>query len=269
MKGEYIQNFVIGWLDIQLAFRRYFQITALGQQDVATRYRRSRIGAFWLTINMAVIIAALGLIFGKLFQQQTSNFLPYLAIGFIIWGFLTNNINEACSGFSASEGIILHTDMPLFTHLGRIVWRNTIILAHNLLILPFIFIIFFRPVTPIVFLSVIGFILQIINLTWIMLIMALICARYRDLTLMTQNFIQIIFYLTPIIWMPAQLTGRELSFIVDWNPFYYLIEIVRAPLLGQVPSSQSYIILIVMAVLGWLIAIPFFGRDRKRVAYWL
>src|SRR5690606_31728642 len=109
-----------------------------GWQDVAQRYRRSRVGAFWLTINMAVFIGALGLIFGTLFQSEMREFLPYLCAGVIMSGFISTTLSEGCAGFSGSDGIILQVRMPLFIHVMRVIWRNIIILAHNIVIFPVI-----------------------------------------------------------------------------------------------------------------------------------
>lgn len=269
MPSNYLSNFIDGWMDIHTALSKHYQITTLGWQDVATRYRRSRVGAFWLTINMAVLIGALGLVFGTLFNQPMAEFLPYLAIGLILWGFLIGSINEACTGFSAAESIILQIKMPLFTHLGRIAWRNIIILAHNLLILPFVFLFFLKPVSLVALLAIPGFILLMLNLAWVMLILALACARFRDLTQMIQNALQVCFYLTPIIWKPSLLPERAGSSILEWNPFYHFIQVVRSPLLGELPTLTNWMVLTVMTFLGWIIALTFFGHYRKRVAYWL
>lgn len=269
MFSNFKEDFSEGWADVLAAIKKHYQITTLGWQDVATRYRRSRVGAFWLTLNTSVLISALGLIFGGLFNQPMAEFLPYLSIGIIIWSFLTSSINEACTGLISAEGIILQVKMPLFTHLGRIIWRNMIILGHNLLILPFVFLFFFKPVTSAALIIIPGFILVMLNLTWVMLILALACARFRDLTQIIQNALQIFFYLTPIIWKQSQLSERAGNIILEWNPFYYLIQVIREPLLGQLPTLTNWIVLTLMALIGWAIALTFFGHYRKRLAFWL
>src|SRR5690606_5001598 len=102
------------WADIRRALTNHHQITTLGWQDVATRYRRSVIGAFWLTINKAVLIAAIGLVFGTLFGQPMEKFLPHLAVGLIFWGFITASIDAGCAAFINKKGIILQVNLPLY-----------------------------------------------------------------------------------------------------------------------------------------------------------
>lgn len=257
------------WHDIRSALHNHHLTTTLGWQDVATRYRRSRVGAFWLTINMAVMIAALGFVFGTLFGQPMNEFLPYLAIGLIVWGFLSTVVGEGCTGFVLAEGIILQVRMPLFTHVMRILWRNIVILGHNLLILPILFLVFMKPVSPLALLAIPGFVLLVFNAAWMMLVLAVACARFRDMTQIVQNVMQVLFYLTPIIWSAALLPDRAGTSMLDLNPFYHLISIVRAPLLGEAPTFINWVFSGLMMVCGWGAALLFFGHYRKRVPYWL
>ena len=264
-----LANITTGWADVRSALAKHHQITVLGWQDVATRYRRSKIGAFWLTINMGVMISALGFIFGMLFNQPMADYLPYLAIGQILWGLVTATIGEGCISFISASDTILQIRMPLFTHVGRTLWRNLAILGHNLLILPIVFLIFLKPVSWVALLALPGLLLLILNLTWMILIVAIICTRFRDVTQIIQNFMQVMFYLTPIIWQPALVPERVGTMVLDLNPFYHLLEIVRSPLLGQIPAATSWIIAVIMAAIGWIVALLFFGAYRKRIAYWL
>lgn len=258
-----------GWNDCRAALRKHHLFTTFGWQDVATRYRRSRVGAFWITISMAIMIGTLGFVFGTLFNQPMREFLPYLTIGLIIWGFLSTAINEGCTGFVVAEGIILQVRIPFFTHIMRIIWRNTIILGHNLLILPVVFLIFLKPVSLNALLAIPGFLLLVFNVGWMMLMLAVVCARYRDLTQIMQNLLQVFFYLTPIIWSAALMPKRVGTAILDLNPFYHLMSIVRAPLLGEAPSLMNWTFSGVMLLVGWSIALAFFGHYHKRIPYWL
>ncbi|WP_200873175.1 ABC transporter permease [Vibrio nigripulchritudo] len=266
---HYIKNFSNGWEDIQSSLSRHHQITVLGWQDVATRYRRSKVGAWWLTINMLVLITTLGFVFGMLFRQPMAEYLPYLTAGFIFWGLISTVISEGCTSFIAAGETILQIRMPLFTHIARTIWRNLIISCHNMLILPLVFIVFMKPPSWTFLLIFPGLIILILNLAWVMVISAIICTRFRDATQIIQNFLQVAFYLTPVIWSPDLVPERAGTFILDMNPFYHLIQIVRAPILGDPISINTWIIAVLMAIVGWLIAIPFLGIYRKRIAYWL
>lgn len=269
MINKFSSAFSDAWSDIEATFNKHHIITTLGWQDVATRYRRSRVGAFWLTINMIVLIATMGFVFGTLFRQPMKEFLPYLAIGLVIWGFLSSLLTEGCSSFIDVSDTILQVRMPLFVHVMRVVWRNLIIFGHNLLIVPLLFLIFLRPLSWHILLALPGLFLFTLNASWMMLVLAVACTRFRDLTQVVQNAIQVIFYLTPIIWNAAQLPQRAGAALLNFNPFYHLMSIVRSPLLGQAPTILNWTFSFVMALIGWCFALLFFSHYRKRIPYWL
>jgi lipopolysaccharide transport system permease protein len=107
----------------------------------------------------------------------------------------------------------------------------------------------------------------ILNAMWIAMLAGLLSARFRDLPQIIAALMQVAFYVTPIIYRPDAL--KRFSFIVEWNPLAYLIDLVRAPLIGQVPDTLTWIITIGMAVLGWIIALLVTGRYLKRIPYWV
>lgn len=255
--------------DIGDAVLKYRLALIFGWQDVAQRYRRSRVGAFWLTLNMAVFIGALGLIFGTIFRTNMQEFLPYLCAGVITWGFISTSLTEGCTSFSASDGIILQVRLPLFTHILRSIWRNMIIFAHNIVIFPILLIIVGGNLNFNILWIVPGFLLLCINLVWVMLILAVVCARFRDMTQVMTNILQVMFYATPIMWMVKVLPDHVSRGYINWNPFYHFIELVRAPLFGAAPTMLNWSVAIFLALIGWVVAVIFFGRYRWRIAYWL
>ncbi|TIQ29124.1 MAG: ABC transporter permease [Mesorhizobium sp.] len=255
--------------DITEALQKHHLATTFGWQDILQRYRRSRVGAFWLTINMGVMIGALGVIFGALLRSPMQQFLPYICAGLIVWGFISSSLSDGCNSLISAEGMILQVKMPLFTHVMRNIWRNIIIFFHNIIIFPFVVVAVAAPVSWTILLGIPGFVLICLNLLWMMLILGIICARFRDMNQVVQNLLQVLFYVTPLMWMPQNLPSSSLLYIIDWNPFFHLIQLVRAPLLGSAPTELNWIIAIGMLFVGWIAAIYIFGRFRNRIAYWL
>ena len=241
----------------------------LGWQDIKQRYRRSKVGPFWITISMGVLIASIGIVFGQIFNSPMKEYLPFLAAGIIFWAFISGVINDGCLGFVAAEGMIKQIPIPLFVHIVRIVWRNVLILLHNLVILPVVMLVLGVPITLHIFLAVPGIALVLVNLTWIALLLGVVCTRFRDMPNIIASILQVAFYLTPIIWMPNLLPERAGTMLLDINPFYHLLEIIRLPFLGQLPNSISWLFALGMAVVGWTITLKVFGRYQHRIAYWL
>lgn len=257
-------------LDDVLRATSNFRLAALlGWQDVAQRYRRSSVGAFWLTINMGVLIGALGLVFGTIFRSPMSEFLPFICVGLIVWGYYTSLINEGCVSFISNTDTMLQLPLPFFTYILRTWWRNTIILFHNIVIFPIVLLIFGKFIPIMALLAIPGFILISLNMLWMMIVLSVICTRYRDLTQIIQNVMQVGLYVTPIMWMPSQLPADKSIIFLDLNPFYHLISVVRSPLLGSAGTALNWYFTIGMAIIGWIAALLFLNRFRSRVTYWL
>jgi len=258
-----------GWRDVVASMDGCRLAGVLGWQDIRQRYRRSSLGPFWLTISMGVLIGALGLVFGALFAMETKEFIPFLSLGLILWSLVTVTINEGCTAFTDSEALIKQISLPLFIHILRVLWRNVIIFAHNLIIFPVVLLFFGIPLRISALLVFPGLVLLLLNLSWISLLMGTLCARFRDIPQIVSNLLQVTFYLTPIIWMPKLLPERAGHLMLDVNPFFHLIEIVRAPLLGMRPSVMNWVVALSLAVAGWGVTLIFYGRFRSRIAYWL
>lgn len=261
--------FVFGLSDVAAAMRRLSLGCLLGGQDIRQRYRRSALGPFWLTLSMGVMIGTMGVVFGRIFKSPLDEFFPYLSIGLIIWSYISSVVNEGCLAFTSADSIIKQLPIPLFVHVIRVIWRATIILFHNILILPVVLLVSGRPITLSVFLAIPGLALIILNLAWISLLLATICARYRDLPQIVNSIQQVAFYVTPIMWMPRLLEGRAEFYLISINPVYHLIEVVRSPLLGNLPTATSWVFLSLIAIVGWGVTLVFYGCYRARIAYWI
>ena len=258
-----------GLEDLVAALKNHHIIRVMGGQDIRMRYKRSKMGPFWITISMAVMITTMGLVFGNLFKTDIQEFLPFLTLGLIIWNFLLNSITEGCDALISSEGIIKQLPVPLHIHILRVVWKNFIIFLHNIVIFPLVMLAVGKGLNWNSLLALPGFILLVINLSWLLVVLSLICARYRDMTQIVLSIMQVIFYLTPVIWLPKLLTHRSGAFLLDFNPFYHLIELVRAPLLGHIPMASSYYIAIALGVLGVMFSTFMLSKYKYRVPYWV
>jgi len=239
----------------------------LGWNDILQRYRRSVLGPFWLTVSMAVMVIALGVVYAEIFKITLRDFVPFLCIGLIVWGYFSTMLSEAGGLFTGSESYIKQVRLPYSIYVFRFVWSKVIIFAHNFAIY-FCVVSYFQAWPGSAGLYALpGFLILTLNGVLCSSYLGIVCARFRDIPQIVASFIQIVFFVTPIMWKPELLGAR--SHLMTWNPFHHLIEIVRAPLLGQVPSLENYVAAGVITAANLLVAAAFFSRFRARIAYWL
>jgi ABC-2 type transport system permease protein/lipopolysaccharide transport system permease protein len=149
-----------------------------------------------------------------------------------------------------------------------VVWRNLIVLAHNMVIYVIILVVFgIWPGTTIL-LFIPSLLLLSISAFSTGLLIGLLSARFRDLPPIIANMTQILFLFTPILWRTDQLTGSR-RLLAQLNPLYYIVEVMRMPLLGQAPPASSWISVIVVVALSCAITFWFYVRFRARIAYWI
>ena len=257
----------LAWRDLADGFGKSWMWTALAMQDNKLRYRGSVLGPFWLTISTLVMVVAIGMIYGRLFHVDIATYLPYLCLGLIVWQTVSSTITEGCETFLREQSVIQQVPIPFSIHAYRNVCRNFIVLAHNLVIVPIGLVLFAIPVDWYILEIIPGFLLLAINGLWISILLGLISARFRDVPPIVASFLQVLFFVTPIIW-PAEMLGNWQA-IATLNPLFAAIDVVRAPLLGVATAENSWIILLIMTVLGCSVTFTVFARFRTRIAYWI
>jgi lipopolysaccharide transport system permease protein len=242
----------------------------LGWQDIRQSYRRSVFGQLWITIGMAVTIAAIGIVFGTIFATPMQVFLPYLASGLIMWALIAGILNDGNMAFIASEGMIKQLPLPKIVYIIRIVWRNLIVSAHNIVIFPIVILIVGGNTSWAFLIWPLGVGAAILSLSGLALIFAIVAARYRDLPQIVNAALTVGFYITPVIWIKESLGGNELvNLVVGLNPLYHILQLARLPMIGQLPSLSNWIWVLTSAVLFWAMGLYMFSRFEKRIAYWV
>jgi ABC-type polysaccharide/polyol phosphate export permease len=239
----------------------------LGWQDVKQRYRRSTLGPIWLTLSFGIQMLTMGFLSSFLFGSSLDKSLPYVCAGMLIWFLITQMINDGANLFVATSRYITQIKCPLTVFLLQVVWRNTIVAAHNAAIYLIVAAALIVIPGPSILIWPICLILILICLSWMSLIAAVVSARYRDVPIIIQNILNILFWFTPLMYFPEQLGSKR--FLADYNPFTHMIALVREPLLGNAPTRSDWLVVLTLAVIGWAGTFLFFARFRARVVYWL
>jgi ABC-2 type transport system permease protein len=240
---------------------------SLGWHDIRQRYRRSIVGPFWLTLSMGIMVGGLAYLYAGLFGQDVESYLPYVATGIIIFSTISSLATEGSTVFIGSGTLILQLRAPLSIYVYQMLWRNLLIFAHNISIYAVVLLFVKIDLGWNFFLAFAGLFLVLLNGLWVGLTLGGLSARFRDVPLIVASVMQVAFFLTPIFWTPGSLPNRAL--FVHLNPFYYLIEVIRLPLLGKAPPLSMWLVVIGFNCVGALVATLFYARYRGRIAYWV
>ncbi len=262
------RNLRLAWRDLNAAARRWPLIVHLSWHDIRQRYRRSTLGPLWLTISVAVQIGAMGFLYGGLFKLDVATYLPHLAVGMTIWALIAGMINEGCNCFIAAEAYLKQAPLPKSMFPARAVLRCFFNFGHDIAIVAVVLLIYPPTVDWGIVLVIPGLFILALNGLWTGLLMGMLCARFRDLPPIVASVMQVVFFITPVIWIPKSLSGHAAS-LLAFNPFAVFLSLVRDPLVGQPVPLTHWLIALAITVGGWAIAFLAFARFRARITYWL
>jgi ABC-type polysaccharide/polyol phosphate export permease len=239
--------------------------------EILLEYRSTALGPLWIPLGTALFVFVVGNLYGRVVVSGDSNvYLAHLAVGLVLWYFFNRTIVMGCRVFVANRNLILDGATTYTNVILKLVSTNLILLAHNVLVVILVF--FYLGLVPSGTALLLLFTLPLVvaNLLWICVITAILGTRYADFQETVQSALRLLFFVTPILWVPHQhVRGPIVDAIVYLNPFYYLIEVVRGPLVyGQIPLLEISVLVIALPV-GWLVASLLYKRTRTAIALWL
>ncbi len=253
--------------EISSTLNRMPLIVHMAYSDTKARYKRSMLGPLWLTLGAAIGVVGLGFVWSGLLNQDKSTLIPSLTIGLLLWQFMSACVTESTSVFVRQSQVIRNLQLPFLIYPFQLIVKQLITLAHNLIIVVIVFMIYPPAMSSVTLLSIVGFVLLILNLSWISILFGMLGARFRDVEQIIQALMPIIFFLTPVLYKAGHAGINQ--FVIWLNPFTYFITLVRDPLFGITPEPFVFAINAGIAFFGWLITMIVFEKYSTRIAFWI
>ena len=240
---------------------------SLAFADIRSKYRRTFIGPWWITVSNGFTALIIGLVSGRFLGSDMSTYLPFFVAGMTIWGFVSSSLLEGSSTLIYAGGLIKASNLPISFYVLRMVQRNFIIFLHNILVVPMVWLFLPWHAGWHAVLAIPGLALVYIFTVGAATIVGMVCARYRDIPPIVATGVQLFFFISPIIWMPEQLHSGQL--VMDLNPVSYLLAVVRDPVLGRPVPLESWLYAVATALTSALLAIFIYVRYRRRLVFWV
>lgn len=240
-----------------------------GWRDIRNRYRRTTLGPIWLTVGTLVFAAGFSIIGTSIFGRTFGATLTYILAGVVFWQFVTVSLIESAALYPATAGVFLARKTSLLGQNVRVVVRNTLVLLHTLPVV--VAIALWRGGADIIYsLWIIPGIFAICGMLFAMsLLFSLIGSRWRDLHPIVSLGAQFGIFITPIFWPDTAVTSRSGRMMIEFNPMYHVISLVRKPLLGEPILAVHWYVVGGTAVACLLVWLIFFVRFRRRIPFWI
>lgn len=242
----------------------------LGKRDFVLRFRRMRLGVAWQFVTLALLLLTIGFIYSTLFKSDIREFLVFLSASLIIWFYLIQSMDMGCGALVGSEGYIKQLPVPPLAYAFRSAVANTLSLLISIPAFFLIKVIFQPTFWWSMTLAIPGLLVYAALVTLISASLAFLNARIRDVQPAVSTVMQVLFYVTPMIYMPQQLAASGHAFIYLYNPLYHVINVVRGPVLGTNEHlGMSWIVTGVVTIALLLLLLWVVARYNRRIVYYL
>jgi len=232
------------------------------------RYARSRLGQFWLTLSTGASIAALGAVWTLLWKQPAAEIFPYIAVSLVLWNFINAVITEGANVFVNHAHALQHQGMAVSTWVYALLYRCVLVLAHDAVIVVAVIAVFGIGLHAQTLLFIPAFALALVAGFCAAYLLGMLCTRYRDMILFTATAMQLLFYITPVLWK-RDFLPEGFDWITQVNPLATFLSILREPLLGRAPALEAWGLSALCTALLLLVTLYAAGRVRRRLVYWI
>ena len=249
-------------------WRDRYVLLSLVKSDLKLKYKKSILGVAWSFITPIGLVLIIGTVYSILFNLKPSEFIPGLFAGLNPWIFISSSADSGTGAFIIAEGYLKQTNVNSQIFPIRSVLVNFINLIYSILAFLFIYI-FLNPLSFNfnMFAVIPGLIIVLIFVISISNFASIINLNIRDFQPLQALAFQGFFYATPIIFPAKILKDRGFEYLYLLNPFYYMIEIIKAPLLGKMPSSNVYLIAITVSMSLFILSVCFLMKFKNSITF--
>lgn len=245
-------------------YRELFYIFAW--RDIKVRYKQTVLGIIWALLQPITSMFIFTIFFGKI-AQISSDGLPYslfVLTGLIFWNFFSNTLTHASNSLVENENIIKKIYFPRLILPLSAIATNLIDFGISFILLLLVSLYFgYVPSLFTLIIVPIGIIIASLGAAGIGLFLSAFNVKYRDVRYILPFFIQLLIFLTPVIY-PLSIVGHLNRLVIAINPIAGAIESTRKVISGStIIDYQVLTISLVSSILLFTIGLFYFRATER------
>jgi ABC-type polysaccharide/polyol phosphate export permease len=241
---------------------------SLAWSDVVQSYRRTVLGPFWITMNLVIFAVAMTLILGSVFKISTEEYAGFVLCGMIAWMWISTMLTDVGNTFLVYSQFLRSIPIDKSHFVWAAVAKQGIVLGHQLIVYAGMVLVGLVHPTVYTLLAIPAFALLFVMSIPFAAGASILFARYRDLPRLVSGSIIIVMMMTPIFWKPDMISGWRSAFVY-LNPVYYVIDLIRSPLLGEPLSWLTVVVTLGLTLVLWVVGASFYSRYQRYVVFWV
>lgn len=254
---------MINFIKIAFGFlfdAKYFQLAYL---DLKGKFNQFYIGIFWSVLQSLIFITFIGTLFSIAFKVNYLDMLPYFSVGYVFWNFFSGLYKDGFTLIIGSRGLLNSLSNMFVFQFNRLIAKHLLLLFFHLI--PLLIFLFSVGININFVITVISFILLFCFLVFLTMLFTFICLLFRDLIPLLSSLLQLMFFISPIVWK-REFLGKYM-FLHDYNPFYVVIQIVRDGMINNKFQSNYYIFIIILTFICFMLSFYLFKKNINRLIY--
>jgi len=261
-----IKGFInIDWKELW-RYRELFYF--LSWRDIKVRYKQTAFGILWAILQPFLTMVIFTIFFGRI-AGISSNDIPYpifVYVGLLFWNYFSNSLSSASSALVSNQAIIQKIYFPkiIMPVASTLVFLIDFLFASAILIALMAFY-HFSPTLIGILLIIPSLIITFLSFSGLGLIFSAINVKYRDVRYALPFFIQLLIFVTPVIY-PTNILGKY-QWLWYLNPMSGVIETIRAGLLGTGAINWGlFASSVLLSIVLFFFGILYFKRAEKDFA---
>jgi ABC-type polysaccharide/polyol phosphate export permease len=239
----------------------------LGLDQTASRFQRSILGPFWMACNLLVVAFALAFLVSALMGVDMSKSYPQVVAGLLAWSLVGTTIAEAQAIFLYNSGLMQSQRLPLSFYVFLHAQKAATNFLFQLIAFWTVMLVIGKFAVPHwTLIPAVALMLLVVCLQGF--IIAIPSTRFRDVAYMMSYVVQLLFYVTPVFWMTANVSAKH-RWVVEVNPLAHQVELLRAPLTGHAPATIDWLWTLGTTGVLAVVALILLAKFGKRVVFWL
>lgn len=242
----------------------------LVKREIASRYKQSILGYFWVVLNPLFQMLVMTIVFSKIMRISIPGapYFLFLYVGLLPWTFFTNALVSSMGNLVGMGSLIKKVYFPREIIILATLLAKAVDLALASVIFVFFMIIFRQPTNLGLDLIMVPtiFAIQFIFTLGVALFISALNLFYRDVQYLINLVLTLWFYLTPVIY-PTEMVPEKLKIILSLNPMSVLINAYRRVILSaQLPNLPHLAVALIVSLMVFMIGWGVFNKLEGRFA---
>ncbi len=251
---------------------RFRQLIALlVVRELKVRYKRSVLGVLWTMLNPLLLMVVYAVVFTTILPAAMPNFSIFLLAGLLPWLYFSTSLMQGLMSVLVNQELIRKVRLPQAVFPLSVVGSNLVNFTLSLVPLFVVMLALHQPFTAALLFLPIGALVLTLFCAGVTLLFATATVFFRDVRHLTEVLLQMLLYLSPVLYDLAQLGERSSWWFrlfrleLRLNPLSYLIPLVRDPVYyGRLPALATAAVAVTWAVGALVLGFAVFTRLEPR-----